>query len=185
MPQERAATMEDDTMTAAVVDRAIGNVERLYESLTGSPPPSGDATRAPIPVERDPGEFVEKRMDQLLRALDRAPSTGIQAWMPPIVVWEGPRETVACLDLPGVTRTQVEVVEEAGLVTVTGQRPTTYDGQRLQLSERPLGTFRRQILLPQGGKIAGVSARLQDGVLEIRIAKEGGIGAAARRIEVT
>jgi HSP20 family molecular chaperone IbpA len=185
MPQERVAITLEDTADPAAVDRVIGSVERLYASLTGSPPPHGDQVYAPIPIERDAGEFVEKRMEQLIRALEVPVMAGGQAWAPPIVVWEGDRETVACLDLPGVQRADVEVVEENGMLTVTGRRQAAYDGQRLQRAERPLGLFRRHILLPRGGKIAGISAKLQDGVLEIRIPKEAGAGVDGRKIEVT
>jgi len=160
-------------------------MERLYESLTGSPPPSRDQVYTPIPVERDPGEFVEKQMEQLLRNLPVQPTTGGQTWSPPVVVWESPQETVACIDLPGVKRTEVDVIEESGMVTVTGLRPVAFDGQRLQFAERPLGLFRRHILLPRGGTVSGISARLQDGVLEIRITKTAAATATTRKIEVT
>lgn len=181
MAQEKAAATIEEPVTQTAVDEAIAGIEKLYETLAGSPPPAGGPAYTPIPVERNPTEFVEERLEHLLRALDQPLSSIGWAWTPPMVVWENPRETVVCLDLPGVRRTEIEIVDEGGVVTVTGQRRAVADGGRLQLAERPLGPFRRQILLPRRAR--EVSARLLDGVLEIHIVKESE-GKAARKIEI-
>ncbi len=185
MAQERAAatvaTIEEPVSQTAV-DEAIAGIERLYETLAGGPPPAGGQTDTPIPVERNPSEFVAERLEHLLRALEAPLPTPGWAWTPPMVVWEDARETVVCLDVPGVKRRDIEIVDEGGVVRVSGQR-AALDGRRLQLAERPLGPFRRQILLPRNARASELRARLEDGVLEIHIAKEPA-GAAARRIEV-
>jgi HSP20 family protein len=181
MAQEKSTVTAEETVSKTAVDEAIASMETLYESLTGTPPPSGDQTYAPIPVERDPGEVVGKQLERLVRALEPQAAA---AWAPPLVIWEGPNETLVCLDLPGVGRSDVEVVEDRGMVTITGQRPAAHDGHRVQLAERPMGPFRRHLLLPRGGKVSEISARLQDGVLEIRIAKEAGEKSGTRKIEV-
>jgi HSP20 family protein len=181
MAQEKTgATTLEEPVSKTAVDEAIAGIERLYETLTGTPAPEGGPTYAPIPVERNPSDFVEERLERLLGALGQPFVT--VAWTPPMVVWEDTRATVACLDLPGVKRSEIEVTDEGGVVTVTGQRAAAYGSHRLQLAERPLGAFRRQILLPRGAQV--VNAKLQEGVLELHIAKEAP-GAAAKKIEVT
>lgn len=180
MAQEKAAATLEEPVTKTAVDEAIAGIEKLYETLTGAPAPEGGQTYAPIPVERNPSDFVEERLERLLGALGQPLVT--TAWTPPMVVWEDTRATVACLDLPGVKRSEIEVTDEGGVVTVTGQRPTAYGSHRLQLAERPLGVFRRQILLPRGAQVA--NAKLLEGVLEIHIAKEAP-GTGAKKIEVT
>lgn len=182
MAQEKATATIEEPVSQTAVDEAIAGIEKLYETLAGSPPPAGGQAYSTIPVERNASEFVEERLEHLLRALDQPLSTTIGwAWTPPMVVWEDARETVACLDLPGVKRTEIEIVDEGGVVTVTGQRLAVHDGRRLQLAERPLGPFRRQILRPRNAR--EVSARLLDGVLEIHIVKESE-GKAAKKIEI-
>ncbi len=188
-PPATAPTIEE-AADKTLVDAAIASMEKLYETLTGSRPAAGEeaATYAPIPVERDPGEFVAERLTRLVHALEQPGGiTGAigREWAPPLVVWESPLDTVVCLDLPGVKRTEVEVIEEGGVVTVSGERPATFDGHGLQRAELPLGRFRRQILLPRGWRGSAVKAKLLDGVLELRIAREGAAGAAARKIELT
>ena len=180
MAQEKAAATLEEPVSKTAVDEAIAGIERLYETLTGNPAPEGGQTYAPIPVERNPSDFVEERLERLLGALGQPLVNA--AWTPPMVVWEDTRATVACLDLPGVKRSEIEVVDEGGVITVTGQRPAAYGGHRLQLAERPLGAFRRQILLPRGAQV--VNAKLQEGILELHIAKEPP-GAATKKIEVT
>jgi len=186
MAQEKAAATIEEPVSQTAVDEAIASIEKLYQSLAGSPPLAGDQnqTYTPIPVERDPSEFVAERLEHLLRALDQPLGAAGWAWTPPLVVWEDSRATVICLDLPGVKRSEIEIVDEDGVVTVSGQRRAVYERQRLQLAERPLGPFRRQILLPHNARAAELSAKLQDGVLEIRVAKGAG-GEAKRKIEVT
>jgi HSP20 family protein len=180
MAQEKVAATLEEPVTKTAVDEAIAGIERLYETLTGTPAPEGGQTYAPIPVERNPSDFVEERLERLLGALGQPLVTA--AWSPPMVVWEDTCITVACLDLPGVKRSEIEVVDEGGVITVTGQRQPAYGGHRLQLAERPLGAFRRQILLPRGAQLQ--SAKLQEGVLELHIAKEAP-GGATKKIEVT
>ncbi|HZF09136.1 MAG TPA: Hsp20/alpha crystallin family protein [Thermoanaerobaculia bacterium] len=190
MAQEKTAptapTIEEPA-DKKLVDEAIAGMEKLYETLTGSPLGAGDpaTTYAPIPVERDPGEFVAERLERLVHALGQPLAATGREWAPPLVVWESPLDVVVCLDLPGVKRTDVEVIEEGGVVTVSGERPATLDGHGLQRAELPLGRFRRQILLPRTWRGSAVKAKLQDGVLEIRIGREGATTAAARKIELT
>jgi len=187
MAQEKtapAATIEEP-VNKTLVDDAIASMEKLYETLTGSQPSAGDPTRTPIPVERDPGDFVAERLERLVHALGQPLAATGREWSPPIVVWESPHETVVCLDLPGVKRTDVEVVDDGDAVTVRGELKAAHDGLRLQFAERPLGAFRRQILLPRRTRTAAVKARLADGVLEIRIPREGAATAGGRKIEIT
>jgi HSP20 family protein len=183
MAQEKATATIEEPATKTMVDEAIASIEKLYETLTGGPPSTGDAS-TPIPVERDPGEFVEEGLERLVGALGQPLAATGHPWSPPMVLWEGPRDTVVCLDLPGVKRTEIEVVDEGGSITISGQRAADFERHRLQLSERPLGPFQRQIVLPRGTRAAEVSARLEDGVLELRIAKDATATAARRKIEI-
>jgi HSP20 family molecular chaperone IbpA len=185
MAQEKTAATIEEPVSETAVDEAIASIEKLYETLAGSPPPPGDPTYSKIPVERNPSEFVAERVEQLLQALEQPRTAAGWSWIPRMMVWESPREAVVCLDLPGVKRSEVEIVEGEGVVTVSGQRQALSEGCRLQYAERPLGTFRRQIPLPRGARSAELTARLADGVLEIRIPREAGGAREGRKIQVT
>src|SRR5205823_12838018 len=56
--------------TTEPVDALIGQVEKLYLSLTGQgPPPPREAPYAPIPPEKDPERHLAEQVDRLLASL--------------------------------------------------------------------------------------------------------------------
>jgi HSP20 family protein len=166
---------------AVTIDPLIASVERVYEALTGGPPPPlSEEAYAPIPVERDPGEYVSQHFEQLIEALQQ-PSPARAASSPPLTVWENERELVLHVDLPGVKRQDLELSLDADVLSVRARRPVEPDGARLRFNERPLGSFERRVVLPSRVDRSEPSARLVDGVLEVRLAKAQRDRAAGRR----
>ena len=169
----------EEAVSSAGIDEAIGKIENLYRAVTGVNPPSSDVTYSPIPVEKDPSKFVEQQVDRLLEMLGPARNDlAGAAWAPPMAIWDNEREFLLCLDLPGVSRKDVEVTVNDNLLTVAGRRPSPpVDGHRLRATERPIGPFTRQVLLPPSlrrtEEAPRVSAQMREGVLEIRVGKEG------------
>jgi HSP20 family molecular chaperone IbpA len=174
------------------IDPLILSLERMYQVVTGSiaPPPSEEAY-APIPVERDPGEYVAERLERLLEAVvspatpaggpSQATLAASAPWTPALLVWESDRELVLQVELPGVRRQDVEVELDGDLLVVRGRRATLEDGARLRLTERPLGRFERRVQLPRRAERVEPSAKLADGVLEVRLGKPTGEGGGGRR----
>jgi len=90
------------------------------------------------------------------------------------------------LDLPGVSRDQVEVSVQDNVLTVSGRRPPPVgNGHRPRVSEQPFGLFRRLIQLPAGLRTGELGAHLKEGVLEIRIPRETPITGTTRTIQVS
>jgi HSP20 family protein len=177
-----AATATAEVMELPRMDEAIAGVEQLYEALTGSPPPPPAEEASPIPVEKDAAEFVTERLDRLIEALGQPVSrTQEAAWSPPITVWEDGEEMLISLEVPGVARQDLQVFDDGLGLTVSGRRPALHDGMRLRLTERPLGPFRRRILLPRGTGGGEMNARLRDGVLEIRVPRSKAAQSAGGR----
>jgi HSP20 family protein len=170
------------------IDDAINQVEKLYQAITGRPPPSSDKPYAPIPAEKDPVRQVEEEMDRLLERLGqpRLPVQVAPAWMPPLALLESTNEYVLALDLPGVRRDQVEVLHQGNAIVVSGTRqPLSQNGQQLRLAEQPLGRFRRVVPLPLGARMTGLTAQMRDGILEIRVPRETAQQPAVEPIPVT
>jgi len=173
------------------IDNAIDQVERLFRSVTGrDTPPVGDQPYATIPPEKNPEEHVQEQIDLLmekLAELSGSPGVGSQ-WTPPVSLWEGKTEVVVTLDIPGVTREAVQVTVNRGLLEITGARqvraPEEEEPYSLKYLEHPFGKFRRTLPLPLGAHTEGLEARVQDGVLEIRIPRDPGI-TDAKTIHVT
>jgi HSP20 family protein len=182
------------------VDEAIASVERLYQTLTGSPPPAAsDEPYAPIPVEKDAAELVTERLDRLIDALGQPPgqldaggdhlgasggTAATAAWSPPITVWENAEGLLVFLEVPGVSRQDLQLSDEGDSLTLKGRRSAEVDGLRLRMTERPLGPFKRRIILPRGAGGGDLSARLHDGVLEIRIPKPKASASGPRTIPI-
>jgi HSP20 family protein len=156
------------------LDEAIGKVSSLYRALTGHDMPPSEIPYAPIPAERDPVQHVQEQMDRLLGLLDGGPTSPNGTWAPPITIYESPAEFVVHVDLPGLRRDNVGVHLENGMLVIAGQRgPSPANGEALRHAEVRLGAFRRAVPIPAGLCTTDMTARLENGVLEVRIPRDG------------
>ncbi len=75
------------------------------------------------------------------------------------------------LDLPGVAREDVEVTTEGARLRIRGERrrPSFPEGAEVLRSDRGFGRFERDIRLPPEVDVAGVQARLEEGVLVVTL----------------
>ena len=90
---------------------------------------------------------------------------------------------VVHFDLPGIDADSLEVTAENNTLTVRAERrPTSPDGAQYVVSERPMGSFSRQMVLGDGLDLAMVSADYRDGVLTVTIPVAE--RAKPRRIEI-
>ncbi|MBI4509736.1 MAG: Hsp20/alpha crystallin family protein [Deltaproteobacteria bacterium] len=157
------------------IDTAIDRMEQLYRSLTGREAPPRDSA-SPLPKDKDPAQHVSEQLDHLLEVLEKAPvSLGlVPTWTPRISAWEGPKEALIFIELPGVPPEAIEVVSTRNVLTVTGYRPVPVsNGTRdyhIRALEHPLGAFRRSVTFPAGIQ-EGIRAEMKNGLLEIRVPK--------------
>lgn len=87
------------------------------------------------------------------------------------------------IDLPGVAADAVDVSVERSVLTITAERSfPTEEADRHYISERPKGTFHRQVHLGESLDTDGIEADFADGVLTLRIPVSE--KAKARKIEV-
>lgn len=188
MAVEKNAAPAAEPAAEAGLNASIASLERLYQTITGSAPPPGDPIYSPIPVESDPAKFVEERLDRLVGALtarEVAPQAPARApWAPPLAAWETDQELIVAVDVPGVERRELRVSVEGNVLTVAGERRLAANGHRLRMSERPFGSFARQIALPRPARAGELTARLRDGVLEIRLAKTSADGPGSQTIPI-
>jgi HSP20 family protein len=74
------------------------------------------------------------------------------------------------IDLPGVSADAVDVSVERSVLTVSAERTLPREeGDHPYLTERPRGTFRRQVHLGENLDATGIEADFADGVLTLRI----------------
>ena len=87
------------------------------------------------------------------------------------------------VDLPGVSPDSLDINVERDVLTIEAQRRwNNEEGDRVYLSERPQGTYRRQVHLGDGLDAEKIEASYKNGVLEVHLPK--GEEAKSKRIAV-
>jgi HSP20 family protein len=94
-------------------------------------------------------------------------------WAPAMDVWETDDEIVYAFDLPGIPKDTVSIEFDNGVLTVSAERERSQEvsADRLYRFERRYGSFTRSIGLPQGVSEDQISARYDNGVLEVHVRK--------------
>jgi HSP20 family protein len=94
-------------------------------------------------------------------------------WAPAMDVWETDDEIVYAFDLPGIPQDTVSIEFDNGVLTVSAERERSQEvsADRLYRFERRYGSFARSIGLPQGVSEDQISARYENGVLEVHVRK--------------
>lgn len=119
-------------------------------------------------LARDPFTLLREMTSEFDRMLGR---TDAPAWMPQIDVFEKNGCLVTKIDLPGMSKQDVNVEVSDGQLVISGERRTeTGSGEdRFYRSEREYGSFYRSVPLPEGAKLEDVQATFADGVLEVSV----------------
>jgi HSP20 family protein len=119
------------------------------------------------------------------RRADRQQGREPSQWTPSMDVLSEDGDVVIRAELPGVRPEDVDITLSRGVLTIQGRREAEQErrGAGYVVRERRHGSFRRSMQLPEGIDEESVSARFENGVLEVRVA-----GAAAvqepRRIQI-
>ena len=102
-----------------------------------------------------------------------AGTTTAGVWAPAMDVWETDDEIVYAIDLPGISKDTVSIEFDHGVLTVTAERERSQEVSAGQLHrfERRYGGFSRTIGLPQSVSEDQISARYEDGELEVHVKK--------------
>jgi len=105
-------------------------------------------------------------------------------WLPAVDIREENERFVLLADLPGVKPDDIDVSMEDGILTIQGSREseTKEDKSDYKRYERVYGKFLRRFTLPDTADGDKISARTNNGVLEVSIPKQP--RPQARRIAV-
>lgn len=114
---------------------------------------------------------LQEQFDRAFRDAIAAGKTrpAVPSFAPPTDVTRTEAEYLVRCDLPGVTPDSVRVVADEGVLRIAGRRNPSPG--RLLRSERKAGSFARVIPLPSDADVAKVSARLNQGVLTVRVGR--------------
>lgn len=122
---------------------------------------------------------IQERMNQIFedalarsRGRDEGFRTGM--WTPAVDIYENNEFVVVKAELPGVEKDRISVEVKEGILTLRGERG--FDRELKKESyhriERAYGSFHRSFSLPVSVDQEKVTARFQDGVLEVKLPKK-------------
>jgi HSP20 family protein len=97
----------------------------------------------------------------------------LRRWIPAMDLVETDTDYVLRADLPGLSREDVKLEFEDGVLNVSGERTSEHDqrGEGYYRIERSSGRFSRSLTLPEGVDAQAIEAKFDNGVLEVRIPK--------------
>ena len=123
-----------------------------------------------------------REFDRLTQAPWGQPNGHHRSFLPMDAFRRG-EEFVLAFDLPGVDPSTIEATVEKNVLTVKAERRWARgEGDEVLVSERPQGSFTRQVFLSEALDTAKVNAQYANGVLTVTIPVAD--AAKPRRVEI-
>lgn len=112
-----------------------------------------------------------RELDRLAQQLTGVSGTWSRPSAMPMDAYREGEEYVIAFDLPGVDKDALDIDVERNMLTVKAERrpATKADDIQMELSERPLGVFSRQVVLADTLDTERIAADYEAGVLTLRI----------------
>jgi HSP20 family protein len=118
-------------------------------------------------MRTDPFRELDRLTQQVF---GNAPGTWSRPTAMPMDAYRDGDQFVVCFDLPGVPSDAIELDVERNVLTVKAERrPINRDQVEMQVNERPLGVFSRQLFLGDTLDTDHIDATYEAGVLTLRI----------------
>jgi HSP20 family protein len=125
------------------------------------------------------------RTHNRMSGMNEAPwATGM--WTPEMETFLRDDQFVIRMDLPGMTKDEVNVEVTDDSVVIHGERQKTHEEERdgFYRSERTYGRFYREVQLPEGAQPETAKASYRDGVLEVNVTAPPRQVTRPRRVEI-
>jgi HSP20 family protein len=117
-----------------------------------------------------PFDGMQREMDQMFDTLFRnGHADGLYA---PATVWEEEGRWCVEIDLPGVKQEDVDLTLEKNALRIAAVRKGPDGDRKYWHQERAFGAIERTISLPETVDSDGIEAELNDGVLQLSLAKK-------------
>ena len=106
------------------------------------------------------------------------------SWAPAANISETAAEYLIKAELPEVTKEDVKVTVDDGVITISGERRNELEhkDQKLHRIESFYGSFARSFRLPEDADVGAIQAESKNGVLKVRVPKQP--AAHPRTVEV-
>ncbi|MFD9377893.1 Hsp20/alpha crystallin family protein [Streptomyces sp. NPDC059999] len=112
-----------------------------------------------------------REMDRIVQQLSGTSGTWSKPSVMPMDAYREGDEYVIAFDVPGVIPEAIDIDVERNMLTVKAERRPVAkaDSVKMELSERPLGVFSRQVMLADTLDTERIGADYDAGVLTLRI----------------
>ena len=119
-------------------------------------------------MRTDPFRELDRLTQQVF---GNVPGTWSRPTAMPMDAYRAGDEFVVAFDLPGVSPDAIELDVERNVLTVKAERRPTAEGEHveMQVAERPLGVFSRQLFLGDTLDTENIAANYEAGGLTLRI----------------
>src|SRR3989338_867602 len=144
-------------------------------------------------VKWDPFRELEDVSTRLNRIFGRTTARGeagrellkVADWMPSVDISETAASYLIKAEIPGVTKEDVKVTIQDGMLTIQGERRQEKEekDKKFHRIERSYGSFVRSFRLPDDTDENSVKAEFKDGMLNVTLAKSA--KAKPKAIEVS
>jgi HSP20 family protein len=122
---------------------------------------------------------IQQEMNRLFNTFFDAPAAGTtgdsrtRRWIPAMDLVERDDHYVLSVDLPGLSEADVNVELQDNVLTISGERKQEQERKAdgYYRLERAFGSFSRSLTLPEGVDADAVTAKFDDGVLEVSVPK--------------
>jgi len=107
-----------------------------------------------------------------------------RAWTPAANISETEAEYLIKAELPEVSKEDVKVTVDDGVITISGERRNELEhkDEKLHRVESFYGSFARSFRLPEDADVEAIQAETKNGVLKVRVPKQP--ASRARTVEV-
>jgi HSP20 family protein len=136
-----------------------------------------------LDAQREMEGFVRRFFDRPRRSPLAFWETPGQTWIPAVDVFARDGDLVVKVEIPGIDpEKDLDITVQDGLLRIRGERrrEDRAEGDGIYRSESVYGAFERVIPLPDGGKQDDVSAKYEDGILEVLVPKTAQLKGAHR-----
>jgi HSP20 family protein len=110
-----------------------------------------------------------RELDRLTQQVFGTTGTWSRPTAMPMDAYRDGEQFVVCFDLPGISPDAIELDVERNVLTVKAERRPVGKDVEMQVSERPLGVFSRQLFLGDTLDTDHIDAKYDAGVLTLRI----------------
>jgi HSP20 family protein len=122
----------------------------------------------------DPVSSMQREMEHLFgRFLNGTSENGaVRGWHAAVAMWDDSNKVFVELELPGVSKDDIELTVHNGMLRVSGERKLPEGNRNYWVNDRSYGPFDRAITLPDDVDADSIDAELSDGVLRIVLSKK-------------